>query len=154
MSDFTEFALREFKIAGWCDENGKFSDDYQESICKDILEILVVVSRQEHSESSLSYLKKILYNLLDFKPISPLTGEDDEWVKISEGLVQNRRMSTVFKSVGKFNGQAYWIDGKIFYEEDENGKKSHFTNFKSHVPIAFPFSPDTKPDYVRVERKK
>ena len=149
MSKIIEHAWREFQIAGWCDENRKFDDEMQELICKNVIEVLKVLSNQGHSGSSISYLKRILFNLIDFKPISPLTGGDDEWMEVGTGVFQNKRMGSVFKSKDMFNGQAYWLEGKIFYEETEDGDRTCFTGPGSVVPITFPFNPNVEPEYVK-----
>ena len=38
MSNLNEHAMREFRTAGWVDENGKWEDDMQEAICNNVLE--------------------------------------------------------------------------------------------------------------------
>ena len=69
-------ALSEFRAAGWMNENGKYSDDMQESICKNMLELLSVFSGQGHSGFSASYLLECFEKLARYEPIVPLTGED------------------------------------------------------------------------------
>ena len=64
-----------------------------------------------------------------------LTGEDSEWIEVSSDVYQNIRCGAVFKE-GK-NGQAYWLDGNIF--RDQNGRT--FTNGYSRVKVDFPWSP-------------
>lgn len=41
----------------------------------------------------------VLQRLIAGKPLTPLTGMDDEWLKMGGGVYQNRRCSTIFKSV-------------------------------------------------------
>jgi hypothetical protein len=65
-----------------------------------------------------------------FKPVSPLTGEDDEWNEIEPGLFQNKRYSAVFK---RKDGTAYNVEGKIFTDDGE----VWFTNKDSRVYITF-----------------
>ena len=48
-------ALAEFKAAGWMDNNGKYYDEMQESICKNLLELLSMFSAQGHSGFSANY---------------------------------------------------------------------------------------------------
>ena len=43
-------------------------------------------ANEGHSGFSASYAISILTKLMDFKPLSPLTGEDDEWNNISEKI--------------------------------------------------------------------
>lgn len=44
-----------------------------------IISIVEMFSEQGHSSFSASYAISHLTRLLEFKPLSPLTGEDDEW---------------------------------------------------------------------------
>lgn len=56
----------------------------------------------------------VLQRLIAGKPLSPLTGADDEWIDRSEmssnPMFQNRRCSTVFKHGPGGGGLAYDID--------------------------------------------
>lgn len=68
-----------------------------------------------------SALKNAIEKLLRFETLSPVTGEDSEWVDITvikdgESMYQNNRDSRIFKD-GK-NGRAYFIDAMI--EKVEN----------------------------------
>lgn len=144
-SNLVKHAWSEFKVLGWVDENNKFDDEMQEMICNDILSLLKVFSSQGHSGHTAPYCLNIFSKLAKFEPIGPLTGEDWEWNEVGEGIFQNKRCSHVFKDKTRFNGQAYDMDGIIFYDwaTDENGEKfkSHFTCKESAVPIEFPYTP-------------
>ena len=50
-----------------------------------------------------------LHRVVDFKPLSPLTGEDDEWNEVAGGIFQNNRYGSIFKRDGK----AHWNDGVV-----------------------------------------
>lgn len=113
-------------------------DDMQDVIEKNILEIIETFSKQGHSGFSSSYCIPIINSLLKFEPITPLTGEEDEWCEISDGIFQNKRLSTVFKDKNRFEGKPYWLDGKIF--SNDNGL-SWYTNSNSCVLVEFPFMP-------------
>jgi hypothetical protein len=60
-------------------------------------------------------------------------------------MFQNKRCSHVFKQADRFDGQAYDIDGIIFYDwytdEEGNKSKSYFTSADSRVPVTFPYVP-------------
>ncbi len=153
MSNLHKHALTEFKAAKWLDENGNYCDEMQEAICKHILKLLDVFDGEGHSGSSAPYTINLFSKLAGFEPIVPITGEDWEWAEVSTGVYQNKRCSHVFKQSDRFNGQAYDIDGKIFWEwyrssEDCKIHKSHFTGSESCVPITFPYTP--KREYVFV----
>lgn len=143
MNNLEKHAREEFRAAGWIDENGNFKDDMQAAICADILDLLNLFSKQGHSGLSGSYALNMFNRLVDFKAITPLTGEDWEWTHVADNLWQNKRCSSVFKNE---NGEAHDIDGKVFWEwnvSQENGKpyKSYYTNGGCHTPVTFPYSP-------------
>lgn len=153
MSNLKNHALMEFRAAGWCDDNGKFTNEMQELICNHVLKLLDVFSEEGHSGSSAPYAVNLFSKLAMFEPIVPLSGEDWEWNEVRSGVFQNKRCGHVFKQADRFDGQAYDIDGKVFYEwyTDENGEKfkSYFTSSESFVPVTFPYTP-TK-EYVEAD---
>jgi hypothetical protein len=156
MNNYRSHAWTEFKAAGWLDENGLFKDKMQEMICEHVMKLLDVFDEEGHSGSTAPYAINMFKRLASFDPIAPLTGEDDEWVKHDYGVeptYQNKRRGSVFKDA---NGEAYDIDGKVFWEWmpdlDENGPtgkahKSYYTCRESRVPVTFPYSPPDKPIY-------
>jgi hypothetical protein len=92
-----------------------------------------------------------------FQPLTPLTGEDWEWNEASEGVFQNKRCSHVFKQADRFGGQAYDIDGKVFWswqETDEFGAltKDFYSNSDCFVPISFPYTPKREVVFVPTEQ--
>ena len=156
-SNLHRHALAEFRAAGWMDENENYTDEMQEAICKHVLKLLDVFSDEGHSGSSAPYAVQLFEKLAMFNPIVPLTGENWEWHEVGEGVFQNKRCSRVFKQADRFEGQAYDIDGIVFYEwyerpldQDEPGYpgtyrgKSHFTSKESMVPVTFPYTPKTE----------
>lgn len=128
-------------------------DEYNGMMRKHLLHMVKEFANEGHSGFSASYALQCLKKLLRFKPLSPLTGEDDEWGDVSSisgvSHYQNKRCSSVFKD-GK-DGQAYDIDGKVFWEwcrgEDGNPYKSYYTTFESRVPVTFPYTVPDEPIY-------
>ena len=127
---------------------------------KHVLHMMQEFANEGHSGFSASYAIGILTKLLDFKPLSPLTGEGDEWVDVRdygpEPHYQNKRRSSVFKNA---NGSCYDIDGKVFWEwyvDEETGEhtKSYFTNADSRVPVTFPYTVPETPIYEYVPPEK
>ena len=108
-------------------------DEMQDMVKKDVLQLIEVFARQGHSGMSAPYVLNVFQRLARFEPLSPLTGEDSEWTETSDGIFQNNRCSEVFKN-GK-DGEAYWINGKLFREP--NG--CTYTNKDSNVPVTFPW---------------
>ena len=138
----------EFRAAGWVDADGEYCDEMQGMICDHVLKLLDVFADEGHSGSSAPYAVNVFKKLAMFEPIVPLTGEDWEWTELDYGVDpkwQNKRCSRVFKDA---NGDAYDIDGIVFYEwfEDENHErhKSHFTGKESRVYVTFPYTPTTE----------
>lgn len=148
MNNYQKHAMTEFRAAGWTDENGKFNDEMQEMICNHVMKLLEVFADEGHSGFSAPYAINLFSKLAKFEPIGPLTGEDWEWVNVSEQsgytLWQNKRCGHVFKDK---NG-AYDIDGIVFYDNhvDESGitYKTYFTSRESRVPVTFPYTPTTE----------
>ena len=145
-------AMAEFRAAKWCDENGKFDDDMQQAICEHVLKFLEVFADEGHSGSTAPYAIEMFKKLASFEPLVPLTGEDWEWVDVSEygdgskvPHYQNARCSRVFKNG---DGRAYDIDGKVFWEwytgEDGVKRKHHYTCRDSRVYVDFPYTPKTE----------
>jgi hypothetical protein len=157
MSNLHSHALAEFRAAGWTDDDGKFKEEMQEAICKHVLELLKVFADEGHSGSTAPYAANMFKKLAMFEPLVPLTGEDWEWSEVSPGVFQNKRCGRVFKQADRFNGQAYDLDGRVFYEwaerdldPDEKGYpgkrrfQSYYTSRESMVPITFPYTPTTE----------
>ena len=121
---------------------------------KHLIHMVREFAEEGHSGFSASYALQCLRKLLNFKPLSPLTGDDDEWTEVSSisgyPHFQNKRCSSVFKD-GK-DGEAYDIDGKVFWEwytDKETGEKqkSYYTCFESRVPVTFPYEVPEEPIY-------
>lgn len=157
MSNLLTHAQNEFRAAKWINDNGEYCDEMQGMICDHVLKLLEVFSNEGHSGSTAPYAIGMFQRLASFKPIAPLTGEDDEWVKHDYGVndvtYQNKRHSSVFKDG---DGQCYDIDGKVFWEwaqsYDDDGKpngihKSYYTCRDSRVPVTFPYVVPDKPIY-------
>ena len=122
----------------------KDKDGMQELINKDILDIIEVFAKQDHSGFSAGYTTQMVERLMRYKPITPLTGEPNEWEK---GSGQNKRCSSVFKY------------GDIAYDNDaiivsDNGGITWFTSGRFRKQITFPYIPPTKPEKVYIEYKK
>lgn len=125
-SNLVKHARRELELAEY------FDGDVNEMMANDVLELITVFSKQGHSGGSAPFCLRLFNQLASFKPLGPLTGKDDEWNEVSDGLWQNRRCSSVFKD----GEHAYRIDGKVF--RDPNG--SCWTNSDSRVDVAFPYT--------------
>ena len=145
MNNYEKHAEREFRAAGWLNENGTFKDEMQKAICEHVMVLLDVFSDEGHSGSSAPYAIDLFSKLAKFEPVAPLSGDDSEWNEVGEGVYQNNRCSHVFKDKSRFDGKPYDIDAVIFWEwytaEDGERFKAYFTSRDSAQPIEFPYTP-------------
>lgn len=140
MSNLTNYARSELERAGLFSKEGDF---YGGMMGEAVMKLIEVFADEGHSGMSASYCIGIFEKLARFEPLTPLTGDDDEWNEVGDGVFQNKRCSHVFKE----NGAAYDIEGKIFREPDG----VCFTSRDSHVPVTFPYVP--KHEYVDVQKQ-
>ena len=158
MSNLLSHAEKELDLIGMKEDS---PDEMNRMMRKHILHMMQEFANEGHSGMSAGYAISILTKLMDFKPLSPLTGEDDEWNEVSERAGhkcwQNKRRSSVFKDD---NGECYDIDGKVFWDwckmpldSDEEGYpgervfKSYYTCRESRMPVTFPYTVPDKPIY-------
>lgn len=147
---------------------GQF-DEFQ----KEVLQMVELFSTFGHSGASAPMAINLISTLLKFEPITPLTGEDDEWNDVSEfyksidedssnGVVksntdsskcvkyQNKRDSRVFKNA---DGSCTQIDGKIFiYSDGISVTRHNMPNAEDNSEIkieSFPYTP--KVEYIHLD---
>lgn len=139
-----DFARKELEDAGLFDRDS----DYSGMIGESVMELLKTFSSQGHSGGSVSIVLSLFNRLANYKPINPLTGNDDEWNDLSEvsgePMWQNKKCSTVFKGA---DGRAYDIDAVVYVEPDGIGFTGPITDANY---IAFPYYVPSKPKYVQV----
>ncbi len=147
MSAIIEWAKRELDYAGFKEDS---EDEMNAWMRKDILQLLEVFAEQGHSGFSASYAINLFQTLASWKPLTPLTGDDSEWMEVGPDVWQNKRASNVFKGE---DGRAYWMDGIVFWEwhvdlDTDERFKSYFTCSDSRVYIdSFPWTMPEKPEY-------
>lgn len=124
---------------------GKDDDGMQDMMNRDILEIIDKFSQQGHSGFSASYALSVLDRLLRFKPITPLTGEANEWNECRDGVYQNKRCSSVFRQK---DGTFEDIDAIIV---SDNGGVTWFSSGRFRKEVSFPYYPPTFPEKVYIE---
>ena len=122
-------------------------DGIQISINNHILEMIKLFANFGHSGSTAHYTINILNRLLRFKPLKPLTGEDDEWNQCDTKTWQNKRCSSVFKDE---NGVATDLDE--FVISDDGGHSWFYSKIIPNTPITFPYNPPDKPKHIYIER--
>lgn len=145
MSNLTDHAKYELERAGWFDEDGMYGDMMGHAVLK----MVELFSEEGHSGMSASIAISLFKKVASFEPLTPITGEDDEWIDHGEGIAhgryQNKRCSHVFKDA---DGFAYDIQGKVFVEPSG----ASYTNSESRTPVSFPYTPET--EYVKVDEAK
>lgn len=138
--NYVRHARRELVAAGY-DLNEKGGPNRW--IQDNLLDLLRVMSMQGHSGFSAAYLTGAFAKLSRFEPMTPLKGDESEWVEVGPSVWQNARLSSVFKEA---DGRAYRYDGRVFREPDG----CCFTNGDSRVFIDFPYVPAQ--EYVDVPK--
>ena len=126
----------------------------QEEIHRDILDLIEFFSQQAHSGTSAPYVISHFNRLADYKPLSPLTGEEDEWMDLREFgdkvTQQNKRYFGLFRD-NKDNSTARDIHAIVF---SDNGGVTWFScgflEDKFKTPIVFPYMPPTKPREIYI----
>lgn len=120
----------------------------QDLLDKDVLELLETFCNQGHSNHTAPYVVAMFSRLAMWKPLTSLTGEDDEWRDCGNGKFQNKRYCAVFKDA---DGRAYNSEGKVF--SDDNGE-TWWTNKNSRVYIDFPYVVPDEPERVFIDEEK
>ena len=141
-----EWAEKELELFGYSADDKE--DGPNKWMYQSIMDLMKVFCDEGHSGSSAPHAIALFTRLASWKPLSPLTGEDDEWNECDENRWQNNRASNVFKNE---KGEAWDIDGITFWEwyakEDGTRSKVYFTDKDSSVPVTFPYTVPDKPIY-------
>lgn len=104
MSNLVDHAKRELALAG-------NDDAFNESIVKAV----EAFSSYGHSGGSASEAIPMLHDLLQFKNLTPLTDDPDEWMDVDNEMWQSRRNAEAFSTDG----------GKTYYLLSEDGRQGH-----------------------------
>ena len=142
----------------WIDVNWSLYDSVLEiynHVCK-------VADKDGHSGMSYALLLSILDDLLDGRPLTPITEDEDEWQSISFGTdpehqFMAKRRSSLFKTI-KEDGTIDYADTATIVCRDQNG--GWFYNgfiadkIRNLYPITFPYTPPKKKYVVTVEERQ
>lgn len=140
-SSMYKWAEREFKLS----ENHHNEDGSLDSIATDAMKLFAVVDYISDTSYSTIATVSLVLDLTKFRPITPLTGNDDEWMEVSEGIFQNRRCPHIFKNKDLFEGKAYNSEAIVFREPDG----CCYTSVNSRGIVEFPYIVQP-PEYVDV----
>lgn len=144
------------------EDNHLIIEDYIDIIKK----ITRIFSKQGHSGNSAPFYSSILSDtikkVLNFEPLSPITGNENEWDNnIDKDLYQNKRLSSLFKNNTqsksnknrKISEKPYYIDAIIWQDEDGIAFTGQVEDIASYQYIkCFPFTP--KKFYIDVYYEK
>lgn len=108
MSNLVEHAKRELELLGETDQ--AFVDS--------IVNGLVAFAEYGHSGGSASAAIEIINDLLQFKPLTPLTNNPAEWNEVGEGVWQSSRNSEAFSTDA---GASYYLVSEMtpYYESEQ-----------------------------------
>lgn len=142
VSNIVDYAKNELDLLG------RDEDGIQDSVNKNILDIIEIFAEQGHSGFTAGYVLGMLERLLRWKPIKPLTGEEDEWNEPNKlgRHRQNKRCGSVFLDE---NGIATDLDE--FMVSDNGGITWFSTNKFERTPITFPYTPPVHPRKIYIE---
>lgn len=131
-------------------------DEQQDKMNALILSILLKYGYDAFYQGSSEYVRNAIERLTQYKPLSPLTGEDDEWKEcIGNGkgtrTFQNLRCPSVFREVDKEGGVLGVFDVGSARKSDDGGITWYF-DADCAEDVTFPYVPPTKPREIYVQR--
>ncbi|MBR5304910.1 MAG: hypothetical protein IKU37_08820 [Candidatus Gastranaerophilales bacterium] len=90
MSNLLEHAKRELEIAGIK------GSEYDNEVARNVLELIEVFSKQEHSGFSKCAVLQVFNTLVEFKNLKPLSNNPEEWTEVTKGLYISKRNPACF----------------------------------------------------------
>ena len=144
MSNLVEHAKREFLKLGYKPID-QCEDDPDKWIQENVLELLEVFSKQNHSGFSAPFAINYFKKLANFEPLAPIMCTDDEWCNVANNVYQNNRCSAVFKNE---NNKPYYLDAIVWKNQSGitytgSAKTSKGWRIFSKQTIKIPFIPKT-----------
>ena len=123
-SNLVRHAEREMRLAGLFDEDA----DYGGMIAPHVLELIKLFASEGHSGASAGLTRELFHRLSNFKILSPITSDPEEWMEVSEAsggnpMWQSKRQPSVFSTDG----------GKTYYDIDEDGRPVHESKEKKET---------------------
>lgn len=142
-SHLVAYARAELERAGLFKEDS----DYGGMLGKAVMDMIVLFDSEDHSGMSAGMTISLFTRLANFQPLTPLTGDADEWAVCEDdpdtGVVQwqNKRRSSVFRKTD--------ANGKVLEVYDINAECLVDTMEDDYVgllktPVTFPYSPPSQ----------
>ncbi len=142
METLLDYAQKELKLCG------AFGDDsvYGDMLGNAVMELVEVFNRQGHSGISAAITLRLFGRVANFKPLTPITDEPDQWRDIgaafgTPGVMQHKRCGTVFKQP---NDAPYNAEAIVF----RSATGATYTCEKSAQPVTFPYVVPDHPEIV------
>jgi len=132
---------RELKQIGLYDTSSRLTEA--------VMGVAKSIDDQDLTDYDMLKCKIVLEKLIKQEPLTPLTGDEDEWISDDETWDKNLRCPRVFRE--KSTGNCYDIHGRMFIK-NVDGKQVLSTNKDSHVLIKFPYTPKT--EYIHISDNK
>lgn len=123
---------------------------------ENVIELMTVLHNQGHTGFSVQWILSLFNRLVDYKPLTELTGADEEWKDVSsyygnkKNVQQNKRCPSIFRE-NNDNSTAHNVEGKIFTND---GGKSWWSSNDSNVPVTFPYANFDFPEKVYLNPKE
>lgn len=123
--NLTDFARKELELVGLFDKDS----DYDGMLGEAVMELIQKFGGQGHSGMSAAMVRELFAKLSNYKPLSELTDNIDEWQLVTDNcshtpgkpLHQSRRSPSAFSND---EGKTYWdIDEEYYIHEDEDGSR-------------------------------
>lgn len=109
MSNLVEYAKRELQLAGAFEKDSM----YEGMLGNSVLELVETFAKQGHSGMSAQITLQLFIMVANFKPLTDITDNPDDWMDVSEHSVpkgekmyQCRRRSDAFSRDG---GKTYYL---------------------------------------------
>ena len=135
-SNLINHANREFDILGWpqptraemrSHDVPQTDDGWNMAMRRSAMQIIEIFAKQGHSGHSAGQAISLVHQLLQYKPLSPLTDDPSEWNKIAEEMTSGEDLWQ-----SKRNPEAFSHDaGKTFYFV---GKYTKFGKWSRKLP--------------------
>jgi len=97
MSNLTKFAESELTRAGFFDKDS----DYGGMLGEAVMKMVKVFADEGHSGFSAGMAISLFKTVASFEPLTPLTGDDDEWMKSRKALFRTSDARMSSRKAGK-----------------------------------------------------
>jgi len=102
-------AKRELELLGMYEKNEENEDGLQPELADSILKMIDAWSEVGHSGGSAAWTREVVYKLLGFEALTPITSNPEEWEDMSQyndgPMWQNKRDYRFFSKDG---GKTWW----------------------------------------------